>query len=72
MSENAFRDISYHYAKANDPYLTGWNNWPHKQELYKIYWAVKEALEKTANFAGEAEWLEECEQEKIINKLRGQ
>ena len=71
MSENAFKDISYHYSKANDHYLTGWNNWPHKQELYKIYWAVKEALEKTSTFAGEDEWLEECKQEKIINKLKG-
>lgn len=69
MANEALREISKHFAGANDPYLTGWNNWPHKQALYQIYWAAKEALEKTATFAGEEEWLEEQRQERVLNVL---
>jgi hypothetical protein len=69
VSNEALREISKHFAGANDPYLTGWNNWPHKQELYKIYWAAREALEQTATFAGEEEWLEEQRQERVLSIL---
>lgn len=69
MANEALREISKHFAGANDMYLTGWNNWPHKQELYKIYWAAKEALEQTATFAGEKEWLEEQKQERVLSIL---
>lgn len=69
MYSKALQEIQDHYRDANDSRLTGWNNWPHKQELYKIYWAAKEALEKTSTFAGEDEWLEEQRKERVMNIL---
>ena len=47
------------YYGANDPYVTGWNNWPCKQDLYRVKFAVDEMLKNTSTFAGEQEWLEE-------------
>jgi hypothetical protein len=58
------------YHGANDPSLTGWVNWPCKQDLYRIKFAVDEMLEKTGNFYGEEEWLHEQEQEKILKILK--
>ena len=57
------------YAGANDPYETGWNNWPCKQDLYRVKFAVDAMLEKTSAFAGEEEWLEEQEKEKMWKAL---
>lgn len=47
------------YRGANDPYVTGWNNWPCKQDLYRVKFAVDEMLKNTATFSGETEWLAE-------------
>jgi len=58
------------YAGANDPYMTGWNNWPCKQDLYRVKFAVDEMLEKTSMFGGEDEWLEEQEKEKVLRILK--
>ena len=58
------------YHGANDPYVTGWNNWPCKQDLYRVKFAVDEMLAKTSTFSGEAEWLEELEKEKVVRILK--
>lgn len=58
------------YAGATDPYATGWNNWPCKQDLYRVKFAVDAMLEKTSGFAGEEDWLKEQEQEKVMRILR--
>lgn len=58
------------YAGAVDPYMTGWNNWPCKQDLYRVKFAVDEMLAKTSTFSGEEEWLQEQEQEKLVRILR--
>lgn len=47
-----------HYG-ATDPNMTGWVNWPCKQDLYRVKFAVDEMLAKTSKFVGEEEWLEE-------------
>ena len=60
------------YLGANDPYVTGWNNWPCKQDLYRVKFAVDEMLAKTSRFAGEEEWLLEQEQEKMWKVLKSQ
>lgn len=51
------------YQGANDPYVTGWNNWPCKQDLYRVKFAVDEMLKSTATFTGEPEWLAEQQNE---------
>ena len=59
------------HAGATDPYMTGWNNWPCKQDLYRVKFAVDEMLEKTGTFIGEEEWLEQQEKEKMWKALNG-
>jgi len=58
------------YHGANDPYVTGWNNWPCKQDLYRVKFAVDEMLAKTSQFTGEQEWLLEQEQQRMWNLLK--
>ena len=58
------------YSGATDPYETGWNNWPCKQDLYRVKFAVDEMLKKTSTFAGEEEWLEELQKEKMWKTLK--
>jgi hypothetical protein len=58
-------DCQKMYHGANDPYVTGYVNWPCKQDLYRVKFAVDEMLRNTSvPFAGEEEWLEEQEKEK--------
>jgi len=58
------------YHGANDPYMTGFVNWPCKQDLYRVKFAVDEMLSKTPKFTGEAEWLQQQEQEKMWKVLK--
>ena len=58
------------YFGATDARATGWENWPCKQDLYRVKFAVDEMLSKTGRFTGEAEWLREQEQQKMWNKLK--
>ena len=58
------------YYGANDPYVTGWNNWPCKQDLYRVKFAVDEMLAKTSKFSVEDEWLLEQEQQQMWKVLK--
>ena len=58
------------YRGAIDPYATGWNNWPCKQDLYRVKFAVDEMLARTPTFSGEEEWLEEQEKQKVMRILK--
>ena len=55
---------------ATDTYETGFVNWPCKQDLYRVKFAVDEMLKNTSGFAGEAEWLEEQQKEKMWKALK--
>jgi hypothetical protein len=55
---------------ATDPYVTGWNNWPCKQDLYRVKFAVDEMLANTSRFTGEDEWLLEQEKEQVWKILK--
>jgi len=57
------------YCGANDPFMTGWNNWPCKQDLYRVKFAVDEMLKKTSTFSGETEWLEELDKQQVWKTL---
>ena len=63
-------DCQRMYYGANDPYVTGWNNWPCKQDLYRVKFAVDEMLKQTSTFTGEEEWLLEQEQQKMWKALK--
>ncbi len=58
------------YRGANDLYETGYVNWPCKQDLYRVKFAVDEMLKNTGAFAGEEEWLEQLAKEKVWNALK--
>jgi hypothetical protein len=58
------------YRGATDPYVTGYVNWPCKQDLYRVKFAVDAMLAKTSTFSGEEEWLEELEKEKVVRILK--
>ena len=69
--DKVIADCRKMYAGANDPYVTGFVNWPCKQDLYRVKFAVDEMLEKTSGFVGEEEWLKEQEKEKMWKALNG-
>jgi hypothetical protein len=50
--------------------VTGFVNWPCKQDLYRVKFAVDEMLKNTSGFGGEEEWLRELEAQRIINILK--
>ena len=58
------------YRAANDPYMTGFVNWPCKQDLYRVKFAVDEMLKGIGHFVGEEEWLEEQEKLKMWKVLK--
>lgn len=58
------------YHGANDSHMTGWVNWPCKQDLYRVKFAIDEMLSKTSQFSGEDEWLLEQEQQRMWNVLK--
>lgn len=68
--KNVIGECQKMYRGANDPYMTGYVNWPCKQDLYRVKFAVDEMLKKTSGFAGEEEWLREQEAECIVNILK--
>jgi hypothetical protein len=57
------------YFGATDPHMTGFVNWPCKQDLYRVKFAVDEMLAKTSRFSGEDEWLLEQEKNKMWKRL---
>ena len=70
--DKVIADCQKMYRGANDNYETGWNNWPCKQDLYRVKFAVDEMLAKTSKFSGEAEWLLEQEQQRMWKVLKSQ
>ena len=58
------------YHGAIDPHVTGWVNWPCKQDLYRVKLALDDMLEKCPTFVGEQEWLLKQEQEKMWKVLK--
>ena len=59
---------------ATDPKMDGFTTWPIKQDLYKLKWAIDDALEKCSEYSTEKEWVDEQEkireQSKIIRILK--
>jgi hypothetical protein len=52
------------YYGATDSHMTGYFNWPCKQDLYRVKFAVDEMLKNTSKFSGEEEWLDEMQDER--------
>ena len=56
--------------EATSPYNDGFTGFNTKQDLYRLKWQIDEALEACSTFAGEDEWLQKHEQERIIKILK--
>ena len=54
---------------ATDPYVTGWNNWPCKQDLYRVKFYLDELLKSCPTYSVEQEWLDQIEKDKVWNAL---
>ena len=67
--QNVIWECQKMYHGANDPHMTGFVNWPCKQDLYRVKFAVDEMLKNTGTFAGEQEWLDEQQKEKMWKAL---
>ena len=48
---------------ARDPNLTGFVNWPYKQQLYLAQKEIQNQLDQCSTFVGEQEWLLEMRAE---------
>ena len=68
-TDKCLNDIHIMMLHATDPRTTGYETWPIKQDLYKIKWAVDQALEKCPKFGPEQEFLEEHQKEVMWNAL---
>ncbi len=58
------------YFGATNPHMTGWVNWPCKQDPYRVKFAVDDMLAKTSRFSVEDEWLLEQEQQQMWKVLK--
>ena len=57
------------YWATTDPKMDGFSTWRCKQDLYRVKFAVDEMLRDTGTFAGESEWLDEQQKEKMWKAL---
>ena len=49
---------------------TGFITWPIKKQMYQLKWLIEESLESASRYAGEDEFLNEHEQQRLINILK--
>lgn len=54
---------------ASDPNMDGFVTWPIKQDLYKLRWAVEDALAKCPEYSTEKLWLDEQENQREQDKI---
>lgn len=59
MNSSLLREVWRVGENARDPNLTGFVNWPNKQQLYLAQAEIKRQLEQCSTFHGEEEWLAE-------------
>lgn len=75
MAEVNVTDVTWSIQKlgyaATDPRMDGYYQWAQKQKLYKILWETQRQLKKCSEFYGEEEWLNDHNEEVIIEKLTG-
>jgi hypothetical protein len=68
--DHVINDCRRMYRGAVDPYVTGFVNWPCKQDLYRVKFAVDEMLKNAPTFADEQEWLAEQEKQQMWKALK--
>ncbi len=63
MNSSLLREVWRTAEDARDPNLTGFVNWPHKQQLYLAQAEIQKQLEQCSTFVGEDVWLAEMKAE---------
>ena len=63
--EKALAECKKMYYGATDANMTGWVNWPCKQDLYRVKFVVEDLLSKCPTFTDEESWLEEQEKQRV-------
>lgn len=58
------------HRAASNSWDTGYVQWPCKQDLYQVKFAVDEMLRNTPTFTDEPAWLEEQSKKQVWNKLK--
>jgi hypothetical protein len=70
--DHVIAQCSKMYRGAVDPHATGFVNWPCKQDLYRVKFALDEMLKHAPTFAGESEWLLDQERLQIWKILKNE
>jgi hypothetical protein len=70
-AEKVYSQINYLKSTANSRYNDGFIQFGAKQDLYKLKWAIEEALSQCPAFGStEDDWVRNQEKEKLIKILK--
>lgn len=69
-TNNAISILSKALIEVNSPYNDGMTAFEIKKDLYKIKFFLEYELRRASTFAGEEEFLKECEQKMIWDTLK--
>jgi hypothetical protein len=67
--DNIIQQLRRCNAAVTDSYLTGFVQWPCKQDLYLVKFILDEMLRTAPTFSGEEEWLREQQKKQVWNVL---
>ena len=68
-TNDIIRQIEMMSWSASDPREDGFTTWPIKQDLYRIQWAVEQAMSRCPTYSMEEEFLQEHEKQVVWQKL---
>ena len=69
-TQNAISILSKALLEVNSPYNDGMTAFEIKKDLYKITFFLEYELRRASTFAGEEEFLKECEQKMMWDTLK--
>ena len=69
-TQNAISILSKALLEVNSPYNDGMTAFEIKKDLYKIKFFLEYELRRASTFAGEEEFLKECEQKMMWDTLK--
>jgi len=67
--DNIVQQLRRCNAAVTDSHLTGFVQWPCKQDLYQVKFILDEMLRTAPTFSGEEEWLREQQKKQVWNVL---
>lgn len=67
--DDILRQLNDAYYICSDPRQDGFIAWDVKQDLYHVKWRLDEILKRCPKFSPEPEFIQEHEQNQLINAL---